>query len=76
MGTTVERDVLYPVLSSPREGLPVMELELRRLSTAFAGVALVRAAPGVALENGAPDRGGHVSSALARSFRCVLRQTG
>lgn len=46
----------------------MMELEPRGFAAALTGVAQVGAAPSIALEDGASDRGGYVSPALARNF--------
>jgi hypothetical protein len=68
VGSAAESEVLRLMLAAARERFRVMELEPRRLSAALTGVASVRATPGVTREDGTPDRGGHVSTALARAF--------
>src|SRR5688572_30935455 len=60
------------MLAASREGYQVMELEVLRLSAALTRVAPVRAAPLVALEDGATERGGHLSAALARALGSLL----
>src|SRR5688572_17107600 len=60
------------MLAASCKGYQVMELEVRRLSAALTRVAPESAAALVALEDGATERGGHVSAALARVLGSVL----
>jgi hypothetical protein len=60
------------MLAASGEGYQVMDLEVRRLSAAHTRVAPVRAAPLVALEDGATERGRHMSATLARTLGSVL----
>jgi hypothetical protein len=73
VGATAEGEVVHAMLAASGEGHQVMELEVRRLSAALTRVAPVRAAPLVALEDGATERGGHMSAALARVLGSVLK---
>ena len=72
--SAAKREIGQRVLAALREGLQMVELEVMRFSAALPGVVEVCAAALIAFEDGAPDRGGDASSALARAreARCAL----
>jgi hypothetical protein len=64
-----EGEIGRRVLPAICEGFQVMKLEAVGFAAALPGGVGVRAAPVVAFEHGAPNRGGDVSAALARVIR-------
>jgi hypothetical protein len=72
VGAAAESEVVQAMLAASCEGYQVMELEVRRFSAALARVAPESAAAFVALEEGATERGEHVSAALVRALGSVL----
>ncbi len=64
-----QREVVFAVLAALSVGMDMVELKAVRLAAALPGGSDVRAAPGVALEDGAAESGPDVSPALARGFR-------
>jgi hypothetical protein len=71
VGAAAEGEIVQAMLATSCEGYQVMELEPCRFSAALTRVAPVRAAPLVALEDGATERGGHLSAALASLARVL-----
>ena len=69
VGPAAEREVVLAVLAALGVGMDMVELEGVRFAAALSGGSEVRAAPGVALEDGAAESGWDVSPALARCFR-------
>jgi hypothetical protein len=76
VGVAAQREIVRRVRAAMRKGLQVVELEAVSLSAPLSRGVGVRAAPFVALEDGAADRGGDVSTALARVLGFHFRPPG
>jgi hypothetical protein len=74
VSAAAEREVLLTVLSTLSERPRVVQLDSIPLTATLPRVARIRAAPFVAREHGAPDRGRDVSSAPARVPASSIRR--